>query len=194
MPSEELPTEVVAEAARLTRLARRVPDEPSSTPHGESERVSEADRYRDERDAMLADYGFSARVREEGDGAVLVCYPDAWLEDGLANIEAIEDTDRAVERRLDGAGDAGDWDTVVAHNRDLAARVDARHGDPHGATATAFAEFMANHHVRRVETATASDILEFVDDYFPRNAFPDDAQRSRVIRSVRYLLKIADKT
>lgn len=190
---DALPESVLEEALRLTRLARRAPEDPPEPGHegagGPS--LSDAEQYRTARAELLAEHGFRARVREDDDGATLVCHPRAWLVDGEVDLAAVEDVDRAVERRLDGTGDERAYDEVAAHNRAVAERVAVRHGPTHGATADAFATFMSNHRLRRVETATAGDVLEFVGEYFPRNAWPDEAQRAVVNRSVRHVLAAA---
>ena len=170
--SPELPGATVEEAERLTRLARGAADE--------SERAA----YRAERDALLAERGFAARVREEDEGAVLVCYPAEWIEDGIVRPGRIEDRSRAVERRLSGPGEAEDWEHIAAHNEGVAERVAAEYGEVHGANARAFAEFMSNHHARRVESASEATIAEFLTEFFPRNAWPTDEQEEVVEESL----------
>ena len=70
-PSEgrDLPERVVTEAERLTRRAR--------------EAVEEAERAGAvrARDRLLADHGFTARVRREESREVLVLHPAEWVED-----------------------------------------------------------------------------------------------------------------
>ena len=100
------------------------------------------------------------------------------------------DTDRAVERSLSGVG-SDDWETVEAHNRAVAERVRAEHGEVHGGNAHAFADFMSNHYVKRVETATPEEREEFREEYLPRNAWPTEAQREAVERSLRLVEKVA---
>ena len=168
----ELPAAVADEAERLTRLARAATDE------------AEREACREERAAVLADHGFTARVREGDTGAVLVCYPDEWLDDGTVRTERIDDTDRAVERRLSGPGDPDDWRHVAAHNDRVVARVAERHGDVHAANARAFADFMSNHYARRIETTTADERREFREEYFVRNAWPSAEQRSAIEQSL----------
>ena len=172
----ELPERTVEDAERLTRLARDVVDE------------SEATAYRDERDALVADHGFAARVREGDTGDVLVLHPQEWVEDGTIRVERVDDTDRAVEIRLDGPGDPENWEEVDVHNREIAAHVRAEHGDVHGDNASAFADFMSNHYARPVESATSDEVREFLGEYFPRNAWPSKEQRETVRESVELVL------
>ncbi len=177
----ELPTETVEQAERLTHLARDAGDD-------------EADAYRDERARLLAAHDFVARVREDDTRTVLVLHPDEWIEDGEIRVERIEDTERAVEIPLDGPGDPDDWDEIDEHNRAVADRVRELHGDVHGANAVAFADFMSNHYARRVESATNAEVTEFCTEYFPRNAWPSDEQKSVVERSVELVFDCAIRT
>ncbi len=138
-----LPPAVVEEAERLTRRAREAVDD------------NEADAYRRERTELIAEYSYRARVRED-DEAVLVLYPDEWLEDGIVQREEIDDLDRGIERPLEGSGD-DNWETVEQHNRALADEVETSHGAVHGANAHALADFMGNHYAKQVEQATGED-------------------------------------
>lgn len=175
----EVPERVVEEAERLTRLARAAVDD------------REAEAYRAERSEELEGHGFAARVRDADD--TLVLYPDEWLEDGTVRIERIDDTDRAVEVSLSGAGDPDDWAAVEEHNAALVERVADEHGPVHGANARAFADFMGNHYARPVESASADEVREFLDDYFRRNAWPSEEQRDAVEASVRHVFAAADE-
>lgn len=175
----ELPETVVDEAVRLTRLARRATDD------------DEAAAYRADRDERLACHGYAARVRTELDGAVLVCYPTDWVVDGVVEPDRIGDLDRAVERRLDGAGEPDEWAALDDHNRAIAQVVKAEHGPVHGATASAFADFMSNHYARRLETAGPGECREFLEEYLPRNAWPTDEQLDRARTSVRLAFEAA---
>lgn len=177
--SEELPVETVEEAERLTRLARRATDD--------DERAA----YLAERADLLADHGFTARVREDDTRDVLVLHPGEWVEDGVIRVERIEDTDRAVERPLAGPGEADDWEAVDAHNRAAVAVVEDEHGPVHAANAEAFADFMGNHYARPVESATPGEREEFLTEYFPRNAWPSDEQRAVVEASVDLVMEAA---
>ncbi len=173
----ELPEEVADEAERLTRLMRAAADD------------NERTAYRERRRELLADHGFTARVRDTDD--TLVCHPDEWVVEGEVRPERIEDTGRAVERSLSGAGDPDDWESVAAHN-DRVVEAVAAHGETHGANARAFADFMSNHYARRVESATEREIEEFHTEYFVRNAWPTDEQRETIERSLSLVFEEAD--
>jgi hypothetical protein len=174
----ELPREVVTEAERLTRLARRAVDD------------AEAAAYERDRDERLAEYGFVARVREDDD--TLVCHPAEWLDGDTARIERIEDTGRAVEVPLSGSGDPEAWDEVEAHNAAIVEQVADRDGEVHAANARAFADFMGNHYARRMETATAEELREFLTEYYPRNAWPSDEQREAVEQSLERIFAVTE--
>lgn len=178
----DLPKSAVEEAERLTRLARAAVDE------------DERRAYHEERERLLAEYGFTARVREEDTGEVLVCHPSEWVEGETIRTERIEDTDRAVERRLSGSGDPDDWETVAAHNERVAERVADSHGPVHGANARAFADFMSNHYARRIESATEKARAEFLTEYFVRNAWPSDEQKAVVETSLSRVLDAARRS
>ena len=174
---DELPADVIERAVRLTRHARRATDD--------SERAA----YLNERRDLLATHGFRARVRDE-DRAVLVLYPDEWVEDGTVHPDRIDDTDRGIERSLEGTGE-DDWETVDAHNRELVAAVEDAHGPVHGANAAALADFMGNHYKKRIERATREELQLFFEEYYPRNAWPTDDQKSVVRESVRLVFEQA---
>jgi len=173
----ELPEGVVEDAERLTRLARRADDD------------REREAYEADRADLLEDHAFTARVRPDDDGETLVLHPAEWVEGGVVDPERIEDVDRAVEVPLSGTGDPDAWAEVDAHNREVAREVREAHGDVHGDNAEAFAEFVGNHYAKPVEKATAEEVREFVEEYFPRNAWPDDDQRAAVGRSVRLVFE-----
>ncbi len=176
----EIPETAIEEAARLTRHARAAVDD------------EEAAAYRERRDELLAEYELIPRVRDDPDGTVLVCYPDTWVDgSGVVLPEAIEDTDEAVEVRLSGRPEGGSFEEADAHNRDLVEAVREEHGEVHAANATAFADFMGNHHAARVETATAADIQEFQNEYYPRNVWPTPEQAAVVDQSLRYVFEVA---
>jgi len=194
---EDPPEDVIDEAERLTRRAREAVDE------------AEADAARREREALLAEYGFTARVREDGGegddgqraseaasdrsprGATLVVHPDDWLVDGTVQVERIDDVDRAVERPLEAPGEGDDWERVDEYNRALVERVADAHGEVHARNAAAFADFMSNHYAKPVGAATERMREEFLTDYFPRNAWPDDDQRAVVEESVELVVSMA---
>ena len=175
-----LPEAVIDRAETLTRRIRNAVD------------GNEREAYRNEREELLAGRAYNARVREGDTGKTLVLYPDEWVEDGTVQLDRIEDTDRAIERSVSGPGADADWETVDTHNREIAARVRERHGEIHGETARAFAAFMSNHYAKPIEAATPAEREEFRAEYFPRNAWPTDAQRERVAESVRLTLETAD--
>lgn len=176
----ELPDAVVDRAETLTRRARNAVD------------GNERAAYLAERDALLEDRGFTARVRREDGDATLVLYPEEWLVDGVVRVDRVEDTDRAVEVRLSGTGSGDDWEAVEAHNRAVAERVHEEHGPVHGKTAHAFADFMSNHYAKAIEKATPEEREEFRTDYFPRNAWPTDEQRAALEESLRLVVETAE--
>lgn len=170
-----LSEDVIEAAERLTRHARTATD------------TSEANGARKKRDALLARHGYAARERETD--ATLVCYPTEWVENGEIRIDRVENTDRAIERPLEASTD--DWDAIDRHNRAVTARVTERHGDIHGANATAFREFMANHYAMKIEHATDDMREEFLTEYYPRNVWPSKKQRAVVETSIELALKLA---
>lgn len=176
--TEELPAAIIETVERLTRHARRAGDD-------------RATALRDRRDDILARHGFEARVREERDGDVLVCYPTEWLEDGAVVLDRIEDRSRAVERPLDPEADA-EWEQIDADNRKIVDAVEQRHGPVHATNVAAFADFMGNHHALRIADATVDHVAEFLEEYYPRNAFPDDDQRAVVEASLECAFECLD--
>ncbi|MFC6826417.1 DUF7108 family protein [Halopelagius fulvigenes] len=176
--TDELPGEAVEEVERLTRLARSAVDE------------NEAAAYEDRRETILAQFGFDARVREEDE--TLVLYPSEWLEDGVVQLDRIDDVDRGIERPLGtDAGDEGEFDAVESHNSSVVDAVEEAHGPVHAANARAFADFMSNHYVRRVESASRKEIREFLDEYYLRNAWPSEDQSSVVAESLELTFEAA---
>ncbi len=176
------PDAVLEEATQLTRRSRSTED------------PEEARAYLDRRDELLAEYGLLARVREESDGAVLVCYPSEWVDDaGVLRTEHITDTEAAFEIRLSGRGEEGDWETVSTHNQDLVESVREECGEVHAENVAAFAEFMGNHYVRPVETATATEVREFLEHYYPRNAWATPQEAAVVEDSLRLLFDLVEE-
>jgi adenylate cyclase class IV len=173
----ELPADTVEGAERLTKLARQV---------GNSD---EADAYRQRRDERLADHDYTARVREEDE--TLVLYPDEWLDDGTVVLDRIEDTDRAVEIPLDAAHDEGSWEEIEAHNSAIVDAVEAEYAPEHAANVRAFADFMGNHYLARVDNATDEQIEAF-REYYKRNAWPDKKQREVVETSLEHLFTVSE--
>jgi hypothetical protein len=179
--AEELPADVVAEAERLTRLARDAVD------------PAEREVYTDERATLLEEYGFVPRLRERDD--TLVLHPEEWVEDGTVRTGRIEDTDRAAEVSLSGPGDPEEWEEVESHNAALVATVREaadENAAAHAANARAFADFMGNHYAKRIERATADEVREFLAEYYPRNAWPSERERSLVEESLERLFAAAD--
>jgi len=177
---DELPAGVIDEAERLTRRAREAVD------------PNEAAAYRERRGSLLADHGFRARIREEGRDT-LVLYPDEWVEDGTVQPDRIEDIDRGVERPLEGPGEADEWEVIEDHNRELAEAVAADNGPVHGDNAHALADFASNHYAKPVEDLTGAELEEFLEEYFPRNAWPSAQQKEVVTESVRLVFAAADQ-
>lgn len=177
-----LPETAIERAERLTRHLRNAVDD------------GERAVYRRERDALLGAHGYDARVRAGETGETLVLYPAEWTDEGTIRTDRIDDTGRAVERPLSGPGSGADWAEIDEHNRAIAARVRERHGEVHGETATAFAEFMSNHYAKPIERATPDEREEFRTEYFPRNAWPTDEQRERLAASVRLTVEAAEET
>jgi hypothetical protein len=175
--AETLPADVVDAAERLTRLAREAVDD------------DEREAYLADRDRRLADHGYAARVREADD--TLVLHPAEWTEDGTVRLDRVDDTDRAAEVSLSGPG-GDDWATVEAHNAELVAAVADEAGSAHAANARAFADFMGNHYLRRVETATSEEVTEFLTEYFPRNAWPSETEAETVEESLGILFATAE--
>lgn len=180
--SGRLPDEVIHRAERLTRRARGAVD------------GNERAAYLGDRGELLAEYDYTARVREGDTGETLVLYPSEWIEDGTVRFDRIADTDRAVERSISGPGSDAGWSEIDRHNRAIARRIRERHGDVHGRTASAFADFMSNHYAKPIEMATPEEREEFRTEYFVRNAWPTEKQRERLDESLRLIVDVAEKS
>ena len=180
----DVPVEAVDEAERLTRLARAA-ESSESTPEVEEA----AHQYRERRDALAAEYGYTARVRNDDD--TLVLYPDEWMADGTVRLDRVEDTDRAVEVSLSGPGDADRYREVAAYNEAVAEAVAERKASVHARTAETFAAFMSNHYVRRVDDATPEMRTEFREEYLVRNGWPTDEQLAIVDESLSVIESVA---
>jgi len=180
----DVPVAAVDEAERLTRLAREAE---SAEPTPETEEA--ADQYRERRDALAAEYGYTARVRDEDDALVL--YPDEWMEAGTVQLDRVEDTDRAVEVSLSGPGDADRYREVAAYNEAVAEAVAEREAAVHARTAETFAAFMSNHYVRPVDDATPEMRAEFREEYLVRNGWPTDEQLDAVDESLSVIESVA---
>lgn len=171
----ELSEETVEEATRLTKLARRASD------------PDEAAAYREHRNELLSEHGFTARIREEDASETLVLHPDEWVEDGTIRTDRIGEIDRAIEIQVAGPESPDDWDAVEEHNRAVARRVRETHGEVHGETAEAFADFMGNHYAKPIEEATPEERREFREEYFVRNAWPSEEQKGCVEQSLQHV-------
>jgi hypothetical protein len=172
----EIPDAVVTEAERLTRLAT----------DAAVDEVAEA--YRESRDEAVVEHGFTARVRESDD--TLVLYPGEWVEDGTVRVDRIDDTDRAIEVSLSGPDHGAEWDAVEAANRRIVAAVADAYGPDHAANVRAFADFMGNHYLKRVDDATDAEREEFLTEYYPRNAWPSSEQAAVVERSLSLVSEV----
>jgi hypothetical protein len=190
----DIPEDAVREAERLTRLARAAERREPGGQAGATERPadapSEADVYRERRAELVGVHEYESRIRAEDD--TLVLYPQEWLADGVVQFDRIEETDRAVEVSLSGAGDPEQWRDVADHNEALADAVAEEHGETHGANARAFAAFMSNHYAKEIERATADEVTEFLEEYYPRNSWPSETEAALVEESVKKLFSVAD--
>lgn len=174
----ELPGDVVAKAERLTRHAREAVDE------------AEADAYREHRDELLAEHSYTARYREEDD--TLVLHPEEWLDDtGTVRMDAVN-TEDAVEITLSGPGDASAYRETARENAAVVDAVAEAYGDVHAANARALADFAENHYAKPIADLTSSEIEEFVEEYFERNAWPSEEQREALAQSLEYAVEMAD--
>ncbi len=153
--------------------------------------AEEAARLRARREALLEEFGFTSRIRDEDERAVLVCYPSEWIVEGTIDREAIDDIDRAVELPIDGPVDPESWSALATDNQKLAKQVHTHHGPIHGNNADAFVVFMNNHRARPVRSATSDDIEEFLTEYYPRNAWANEDERAVVEDSLDLLFKLA---
>lgn len=187
----DVPVDVVAEAERLTRLARDADRHDDGTGAlGETpDGPDEAAAYRARRDDLLAAHGYACRVRE--DDGTLVLHPAEWVEDGEIRVDRIDDTDRAVEVSLSGTGTDEEWADVESHNASLVSAVEERHGPAHAANARALADFMGNHYAKEIERATGEELAEFLAEYYPRNAWPSARERELVEKSVALVFEVA---
>jgi hypothetical protein len=173
----EVPERVVSEAERLTRLAADAAVE------------AEAEVYRERRAAITDAHDVTARVRDEDD--TLVLYPTEWVADGTIRVDRIEDTDRAVEVSLSGPDHDAEWADVEADNEAIVSAVADAHGQTHAANVRAFADFMGNHYLKRVDDATTDETTEFLTEYYPRNAWPSAEQAAVVEESLELAAEIA---
>jgi hypothetical protein len=175
----EIPEAVVDEAERLTRLAADAAVEEA------------AEAYRESRDQAVREHDFTARVRDEDD--TLVLYPEEWVDDEVVKVDRIEDTDRAVEVSLSGPDHGATWETVEAANQRIVEVITQKHGPDHAANVRAFADFMGNHYLKRVDDATNAEREEFLTEYYPRNAWPSAEQASVVEQSLSLVDGVSDE-
>ena len=178
--ADGLPDDVVSEAERLTRLARRVGDE------------AEAAVYREKRAETVAEHGYAARFRE--DDETLVLYPDEWLAGDTVELSRVRDTSRAVEVPLSASVGEADFEAVEAHNAALVEAVEAAYGPRHAANVRAFADFMGNHYLGRIDEATDEQLAEFRAEYYPRNVWPSAEQAAVLEASLEHLFSVAEQT
>jgi hypothetical protein len=179
--SDTLPEDVVEEAERLTRLAREAAVE------------AEREAYLDHREELLGAHDYTARIREDDTGDVLVLHPDRWVEAGAIRTERIEDVSRGIEVSLSGPGTGDDWAEIDAYNRAIVENVREEHDETHAANAAALADFAGNHYAKPLTELAAAELQEFVEDYFRRNAWPTDEQREVVEKSVELAFDVADE-
>ncbi|QKY21371.1 hypothetical protein B4589_013680 [Halolamina sp. CBA1230] len=186
-PEEErvpdIPADAVDEVERLTRLAR------AAERREDDAAVEEASVYRERREELVEEYDYETRLRDEDD--TLVLYPEEWLVDGVVQLDRVEETDRAVEISLSGPGDPERWQEIADHNDDLVDAVAEEHPD-HEANARALADFASNHYAKPVEKLTVEEVEVFLDEYYPRNTWPSEADASLIETSVRKLFAAAD--
>jgi hypothetical protein len=175
----EIPEAVVDEAERLTRLAADAAVEEA------------AEAYRESRDRAVREHDFTARVRDEDD--TLVLYPEEWVDDGVVRVDRIEDTDRAVEVSLSGPDHGATWEAVEAANQRIVEAITQKHCPDHAANVRAFADFMGNHYLKRVDDATDAEREEFLTEYYPRNAWPSAEQASVVEQSLSLVDGVSDE-
>ncbi len=173
----DIPVDAVDEAERLTRLAR------------DAAEAAEAEHYRARRREVTSDHGYTPRVREADD--TLVLYPAEWVESGEVQLDRIDDTDRAVEVSLSGPGDADQYRAVAAYNAAVVEAVAERADEVHTETARSFAAFANNHYVRTIDDVTPEMRAEFREEYFPRNAWPTEAQVEALSTSLDLITEVA---
>lgn len=182
----DIPVDAVEETERLTRLARATERRAED---GDEAAIEEAALYRERRDELAVDHDYETRIRNEDD--TLVLYPEEWLKDGTVQFDRIEETERAVEVSLSGAGDPERWQEIADHNNDLVDVV-AEAAPEHVANARAFTAFASNHYAKPAEKLTSAEIEEFLEEYYPRNTWPSEAAASLVEESVRKVFAAAD--
>jgi hypothetical protein len=168
-----LPQSVIDEAERLTRLCINTTVD------------AEITAYRNERQSLLDEHGYAARVRDADD--TLVLYPQSWLVDGIAQFDQIDNTDRAVEISLSGPAIGADWENVETTNKTIIDMIRQEHGKAHARNIRAFADFMGNHYLKSVTEATKDEREEFINEYYTRNVWPSEKEAAIVSESIRLL-------
>lgn len=168
-------------AGRILELTRQLRDESNSD--------LETRRVR-----LLDAAGVCAYEREDEHGTTLVLYPSDWVgDDGLVDPASVDDLEAAVELPLETRRTEEMWDEIEAHNRAVAEAVTDRHGPVHGATASTLGTYLGNHHLRRIENATAAELQTFREDYLVRNAWPSHEQLTLLGRSLEFTLAMAKR-
>jgi hypothetical protein len=178
---DTLPEDVVDEAERVTRLAREATVE------------AEREAYLDHRTDLLDGHDYTARIREDDTGDVLVLHPVEWVEDGTIRTERIEDVSRGLEVPLSGPGASDNWAEIDAYNRAIVEQVRDAHGETHAENVAALADFAGNHYAKPITELAADELREFAGEYFRRNAWPTDEQRDVVKKSVELAFDAADE-
>ncbi|WP_303704119.1 rnhA operon protein [Haloquadratum walsbyi] len=170
---KSLPQSVIDEAERLTRLCVNATVD------------AEITVYRDQRQSLLDEYGYTARIRDADD--TLVLYPQSWLTDGIAQFNQIDDTNRAVEVSLSGPAVEADWEDVETTNKTIIDTIRQEHGEAHAKNIRAFADFMGNYYLKTVTEATKDERKEFINEYYTRNAWPSEQEEAIVSKSIKLL-------
>ncbi len=159
----------------MTRLAREVVDD------------AEADAYRTERDEILAEYDYTARIRNDETGDVLVCHPVEWVDDGVIRPERVDDIDRGVEIRLSApatrtSGQRSRWNRAVV---DAVTVAQVRHTRTRSCSLIQGITTRNRSRRRRRRNSGVSRRL------CPRNAWPTAEQRSVLDQSIRLTVEEA---
>ena len=96
-----------------------------------------------------------------------------------------------MEVSLSGPDHDAEWADVEADNEAIVSAVADAHGQTHAANVRAFADFMGNHYLKRVDDATTDETTEFLTEYYPRNAWPSAEQAAVVEESLELVAEIA---
>lgn len=171
----ELDESTIERARQLTKRARAISDEDA------------AQRIRAVRDRLLDRWEYRAREREDDTGVYLILYPTAWLGDGGIDVDAIEDIDRAEEVPLERGDKERTWESIHSNNMSVATAIERKYGPVHGKTARDFGTYLSNHHLLRIEEATANEFEDFRTEYFPRNCWPSEEQAALLERSLAFV-------